>query len=572
MTHDASNQQLQRVLASMDERLDLLTKEIESLPHRLLKMLQGHAGYDSIDLAKVDMSNLNQCNPIQQDDSQTETTKTSSDVPMNTIVDSAELLPAPVNSDCMVVAPMRTSADTDLAHVLNELHLCPSLHTTYMNIPDDSNMPMVIPTAVTETPEDVANLLLLSNCPGPSTTQSASVLQLQDAADVVHTEQVDHVDVIAFTAQPKDIPNSPPAEPSSPTDFLLHISQHSSMLFQCTDGHHIDETTEAGPTETYIASISEKESIVKSKPSDNEQEEQDPSVRKSTENSTEASIPSKVECIVLPQESSPSDISDRLYAKKRIESSPSDNQIANDVDAHNTCDDQSLGESSSAFREDKEVMHEIEREPSDCEVIPIEKADTVAILTSETKELSPSTRGKRRRIIEEPESEMEPSRRRLRQPLSIPLVPVVMYKWADGSMHRAPEGWKCPDAPCREMWCFWFRGDEVHQVGPFRFLKGSDISDVVSRHLLARFRAVMDQLIKTAIDHLLTDSYERLAHIPAAALLAVFDASFDILMGKTAQGTLTRQGFQHIRPVDLASYMCSTVYDIMAAAKTRRPR
>ncbi|KAF0697126.1 Aste57867_12120 [Aphanomyces stellatus] len=149
-----------------------------------------------------------------------------------------------------------------------------------------------------------------------------------------------------------------------------------------------------------------------------------------------------------------------------------------------------------------------------------------------------------------------------------PVSPIIatQFPWSDGSRRRAPEGWQCPDVTCRSMWRFWFHGDSVHQIGPFRFLKANDVSDGQSRHLLARCRAVMDPLIKTAMMHdVLTDSLEHLARVPTPDLLAVFDRAFDILLGKTPDGgLLTRHGFTHIHPDEVACYMCSTVYEMMA--------
>ncbi|CAK4152535.1 unnamed protein product [Aphanomyces euteiches] len=144
------------------------------------------------------------------------------------------------------------------------------------------------------------------------------------------------------------------------------------------------------------------------------------------------------------------------------------------------------------------------------------------------------------------------------------------FEWKDGQLHRVPENWKCPASTCKTMWCYWFRGDTVNQIGPFRFLRSHDVNDSNSRILLARGRAVMDQLIKIATNNLLAGSVEHISEMPSAELLAVFDKSFDILLGKTPDGALTREGFEKLRLEQVVYYMYGSVYEIMAKEKKKK--
>ncbi|KAF0684682.1 Aste57867_23353 [Aphanomyces stellatus] len=155
-------------------------------------------------------------------------------------------------------------------------------------------------------------------------------------------------------------------------------------------------------------------------------------------------------------------------------------------------------------------------------------------------------------------------------PLPLPLASDGKFKWSDGHLHRAPERWRCPEATCKTLWCYWFRGDVVNQIGPFQFLKASDVDHIDSRNLLARGRAVMEQLIKIAMAGLNVPSIEHIASTHSSEFMAIFDRSFDILVGKTRDGNLTHDGFETINPDQVAYYTYATVYEIMMKANKKR--
>ncbi|KAF0697136.1 Aste57867_12130 [Aphanomyces stellatus] len=144
------------------------------------------------------------------------------------------------------------------------------------------------------------------------------------------------------------------------------------------------------------------------------------------------------------------------------------------------------------------------------------------------------------------------------------------FQWKDGQFHRAPENWRCPASTCKTMWCYWFRGDVVNQIGPFRFLKANDVSDTNSRNLLARGRAVMEQLIKIATSELQAQSLEHISDMPSSEFMAIFDRSFDIMLGKMPDGNLTRDGFEKIRSEQVVYYMYGSVYEIMMKEKKKK--
>ncbi|RHY69681.1 hypothetical protein DYB38_008018 [Aphanomyces astaci] len=146
-----------------------------------------------------------------------------------------------------------------------------------------------------------------------------------------------------------------------------------------------------------------------------------------------------------------------------------------------------------------------------------------------------------------------------------------LFEWTDGQKRRAPENWRCPASTCKTMWCYWFRGDAVNQIGPFRFLTSVDVRDVNSRTLLDRGRAVMDHLIRIAIASQLAVSLEHISEMAPSEFMAVFDLSFDKFLGKTgADGTLTRDGFEKLRADQVMYDMYGSVYEIMAREQKRK--
>ncbi|KAG9410098.1 hypothetical protein AC1031_018132 [Aphanomyces cochlioides] len=137
------------------------------------------------------------------------------------------------------------------------------------------------------------------------------------------------------------------------------------------------------------------------------------------------------------------------------------------------------------------------------------------------------------------------------------------FLWNDGTWHGTPEDWRCPPGTCKSMWCFWFRGDAINQIGPFRHLKPTDIKLKNSRHLLARGRYVMEELTQIAISNSLAATLDDIAAMPSVNFMAVFDKAFDILLGKSPDGHLTRPGFEMIRVDQAVYYMYGSVYEIM---------
>ncbi|KAF0697121.1 Aste57867_12115 [Aphanomyces stellatus] len=139
----------------------------------------------------------------------------------------------------------------------------------------------------------------------------------------------------------------------------------------------------------------------------------------------------------------------------------------------------------------------------------------------------------------------------------------TLFEWPNGEFHRAPHDWQCPVSTTKTMWAYWFRGDNVNQIGPFRFLKANDVSASHSRRLLVQGRMVIDHLVRIAITNVLADSADHIADMPASQFMAVFDRSFDILLGKTQDGRLMRDGFQTIQSEKVVYYMYGSVYEIM---------
>ncbi|KAH9131812.1 hypothetical protein LEN26_007581 [Aphanomyces euteiches] len=137
------------------------------------------------------------------------------------------------------------------------------------------------------------------------------------------------------------------------------------------------------------------------------------------------------------------------------------------------------------------------------------------------------------------------------------------FLWNDGTLHGTPEDWRCPPGTCKSMWCFWFRGDAINQIEPFRHLKPTDIKLKNSRHLLARGRYVMEELTEIAISNSLAATLDDIAVMSPVNFMAVFDKAFDILLGKSPDGHLTRPGFEMIRVEQAVYYMYGSVYEIM---------
>ncbi|ETW06087.1 hypothetical protein H310_03681 [Aphanomyces invadans] len=119
------------------------------------------------------------------------------------------------------------------------------------------------------------------------------------------------------------------------------------------------------------------------------------------------------------------------------------------------------------------------------------------------------------------------------------------------------------------MWCYWFRGDAVNQIGPFRFLRSSDVNDTTSRNLLGRGRTVMDHLIRIATTNHFATSLDHIAAMAPSDFMGVFDKSFEIFVRKTPDGMLTRDGFESVRWEQVVFTTYGAVYDLITTVKKK---
>ncbi|CAK4689209.1 unnamed protein product [Aphanomyces euteiches] len=73
----------------------------------------------------------------------------------------------------------------------------------------------------------------------------------------------------------------------------------------------------------------------------------------------------------------------------------------------------------------------------------------------------------------------------------------------------------------------------------------------------------MEELTEIAISNSLAATLDDIAVMSPVNFMAVFDKAFDILLGKSPDGHLTRPGFEMIRVEQAVYYMYGSVYEIM---------
>ncbi|KAF0697120.1 Aste57867_12114 [Aphanomyces stellatus] len=142
-------------------------------------------------------------------------------------------------------------------------------------------------------------------------------------------------------------------------------------------------------------------------------------------------------------------------------------------------------------------------------------------------------------------------------------TPVGEFTWSDQTTHRAPEGWRWPSVPCRDMWQLWFRGDPASQLGPFRLLQPSDMCGT-SKDIYCYSKIAMQKLVDIALANLLVRTVvmlEGMADDDAdhPSLMAVFDKAYEILLHKNPEGNLVGPGRDQLRPDSATPYAARTI-------------
>ncbi|KAF0734425.1 hypothetical protein Ae201684P_018084 [Aphanomyces euteiches] len=99
----------------------------------------------------------------------------------------------------------------------------------------------------------------------------------------------------------------------------------------------------------------------------------------------------------------------------------------------------------------------------------------------------------------------------------------AVFAWSDGSIRRAPEGWRFPSLVCSALWVRWFRGDASQGVGPFRRLHRRDVANGDIR---SQAETVMSNLIHAAMELGLIASVDALAKLPLPQAIDIFDQTF----------------------------------------------
>ncbi|RLO07702.1 hypothetical protein DYB28_003361 [Aphanomyces astaci] len=97
----------------------------------------------------------------------------------------------------------------------------------------------------------------------------------------------------------------------------------------------------------------------------------------------------------------------------------------------------------------------------------------------------------------------------------------AMFVWTDGSNHRVPESWTFRDAPCHDVWTWWFKGSGT--IRPYRELGNSDMPSEVEWSNLARCRLVMDTMEAVVEANGMT--VEAVAKLPTPEFRLVFDST-----------------------------------------------
>ncbi|RHY25662.1 hypothetical protein DYB32_008171 [Aphanomyces invadans] len=100
----------------------------------------------------------------------------------------------------------------------------------------------------------------------------------------------------------------------------------------------------------------------------------------------------------------------------------------------------------------------------------------------------------------------------------------LTFTWSDGSLHLTPEGYRLPATNCSVMWQLWFRGDSAAGIGPFRYLKESDVDN---RQDLYRARKAMNMLVEVAIEQGIVTSQDDLMALSDEELETAFELAFD---------------------------------------------
>ncbi|KAF0733128.1 hypothetical protein Ae201684_009950 [Aphanomyces euteiches] len=77
---------------------------------------------------------------------------------------------------------------------------------------------------------------------------------------------------------------------------------------------------------------------------------------------------------------------------------------------------------------------------------------------------------------------------------------VKLFPWSDSLKRRAPESWIFPfEIDNRTLWYFWFLGDKINGIGPFRWLTVDDINDASSKSRLLDTKVKMDWMVDAVV-------------------------------------------------------------------------
>ncbi|KAF0696202.1 Aste57867_13034 [Aphanomyces stellatus] len=139
------------------------------------------------------------------------------------------------------------------------------------------------------------------------------------------------------------------------------------------------------------------------------------------------------------------------------------------------------------------------------------------------------------------------------------------HVWPGGARRQVPPDWIFPNLPCRPMWIYWFLGDPVRAIPPFRLLAPQDLIGGISianytstENAMSLFVAVA---VKTQIVRAVAD-LERPA-IDVGELLYVFDAAVDALCRGPFAGQVV---------AEVANMLCSVLHSrLLSGQATNQP-
>ncbi|KAH9139699.1 hypothetical protein AeRB84_016044 [Aphanomyces euteiches] len=161
---------------------------------------------------------------------------------------------------------------------------------------------------------------------------------------------------------------------------------------------------------------------------------------------------------------------------------------------------------------------------------------------------------------------------------AIPLTPLAKKQDKANGEPSGDEGeggkeWNFPSTTCRVLWGLWFFNDTGPNGShtPFRNLTAKDVRGKASIEKFTMAKKIMKVLIDVAVDKKFVESEAALTSLARADSLRVFDKAFASFLGVSEEGRLTHRGFQDLsfQQITLAKYV--SVYCQLNEASTESP-